>query len=81
MQNHKFYNTGNLLPVVALPSRAAVHTALAKAMALQPLLSALQTTMLFAIEGSISNKRFPSYRFRSFLRLYHNFISAFTPHL
>ncbi|MGN1225483.1 MAG: hypothetical protein ACI4TG_10315 [Ruminococcus sp.] len=81
MQNHRFCNIGNSLPMVALPPRAAVHTALAKPMALQPLLAALQTTMLFAIEGSISNKRFPYYRFRSFLRLYHNFISAFTPHL
>ncbi|MCI5844273.1 MAG: hypothetical protein MRZ94_00680 [Oscillospiraceae bacterium] len=41
------------MPVVALPPRAAVHTAFAKPMALQPLLAALQTTLLFAIEGSI----------------------------
>lgn len=53
MQNLRFCNTGNELPVVALPPRAAVHTAFAKPMALQPLLAALQTTMLFAIEGSI----------------------------
>ncbi|MDY2510478.1 MAG: hypothetical protein SOW15_06775, partial [Ruminococcus callidus] len=43
----------NELPVVALPPRAAVHTVLAKPMALQPLLAALQTTPLFAIEDSI----------------------------
>ncbi|MDY2509241.1 MAG: hypothetical protein SOW15_00375 [Ruminococcus callidus] len=53
MQNLRFCNTGNELPVVALPPRAAVHTAFAKPTALQPLLAALQTTMLFAIEGSI----------------------------
>ncbi|MDY2509282.1 MAG: hypothetical protein SOW15_00580 [Ruminococcus callidus] len=53
MQNLQFCNTGNALPVVALPPRAVVHTVLAKPMALQPLLAALQTTMLFAIEGSI----------------------------
>jgi len=41
------------LPVVALPPRAAVHTVLAKPMALQPLLAALQTTPLFAVEDSI----------------------------
>ncbi|MDO4155277.1 MAG: hypothetical protein Q4D37_00685 [Oscillospiraceae bacterium] len=45
-------NTGNELPVVSLPPRAAVHTVLAKPMALQPLLAALQTTPLFAIEDS-----------------------------
>jgi len=39
--------------MVALPPRATVHTALAKPMALQPLLAALQTTVLFAIEDSI----------------------------
>ncbi|MCI5844558.1 MAG: hypothetical protein MRZ94_02125 [Oscillospiraceae bacterium] len=33
--------------------RAAVHTAFAKPMALQPLLAALQTTSLFTIEDSI----------------------------
>ncbi|MDO4155591.1 MAG: hypothetical protein Q4D37_02285 [Oscillospiraceae bacterium] len=38
---------------MALPPRAAVHTVLAKPMALQPLLAALQTTPLFAIEDSI----------------------------
>jgi len=53
LQNIRFCNTGNELPVVALPPRAAVHTAFAKPMALQPLLAALQTMMLFAIEGSI----------------------------
>ncbi|MCI5844322.1 MAG: hypothetical protein MRZ94_00925 [Oscillospiraceae bacterium] len=53
MQNLRFCNTGNELPMVALPSRAAVHTAFAKPMALQPFLAALQTTMLVAIEGSI----------------------------
>ncbi|MDD7295580.1 MAG: hypothetical protein PUG85_09245 [Oscillospiraceae bacterium] len=53
MQNLRFCNTGNALSVVALPPRAAVHTAFAKPMALQPLLVALQTTMLVAIEGSI----------------------------
>ncbi|MDD7294432.1 MAG: hypothetical protein PUG85_03340, partial [Oscillospiraceae bacterium] len=50
-------NTGNALPVVALPPRAAVHTVLAKPMALQPLLAALQTTVLFAIEDSIFRLR------------------------
>ncbi|MDY2509287.1 MAG: hypothetical protein SOW15_00605 [Ruminococcus callidus] len=59
MQNLQFCNTGNALPVVALPPRAAVHTVLAKPMALQPLLAALQTTPLFAIEDSIFfEKRF-----------------------
>ncbi|MDY2510024.1 MAG: hypothetical protein SOW15_04425 [Ruminococcus callidus] len=53
LQNLRFCNTGNPLPVVALPPRAAVHTVLAKPMALQPLLAALQTTVLFAIEDSI----------------------------
>lgn len=53
MQNLRFCNTGNELPVVALLPREAVHTAFTKPMALQPLLAALQTTMLFAIEGSI----------------------------
>jgi len=37
LQNLRFCNTGNPLPVVAL----------------QPLLAALQTTVLFAIEDSI----------------------------
>ncbi|MCI5845227.1 MAG: hypothetical protein MRZ94_05560 [Oscillospiraceae bacterium] len=55
MQNLQFCNTGNKLPVVALPPRAAVHTVLAKPMALQPLLAALQTTLLFAIEDSIES--------------------------
>ena len=55
MQNLQFCNTGNELPVVALPPRAAVHTVLAKPMALQPLLAALQTTVLFAIEDSIQS--------------------------
>jgi len=50
---YDFAIPANELPVVALPPRAAVHTAFAKPMALQPLLAALQTTMLFAIEGSI----------------------------
>ncbi|MCI5845156.1 MAG: hypothetical protein MRZ94_05195 [Oscillospiraceae bacterium] len=54
MQNLQFCNIGNELPMVALPPRAAVHTVLAKPMALQPLLAALQTTPLFAIEDSIS---------------------------
>ncbi|MCI5845479.1 MAG: hypothetical protein MRZ94_06825, partial [Oscillospiraceae bacterium] len=53
MQNLRFCNTGNELLVVALPPRAVVHTAFAKPMALQPPLAALQTIMLFAIEGSI----------------------------
>ncbi|MDY2509313.1 MAG: hypothetical protein SOW15_00745 [Ruminococcus callidus] len=39
MQNLQFCNTGNALPVVAL----------------QPLLAALQTTPLFAIEDSIKS--------------------------
>ncbi|MDD7295510.1 MAG: hypothetical protein PUG85_08885 [Oscillospiraceae bacterium] len=53
MQNLQFCNTGNELPVVALPPRAVVHTVLAKPMALQPLLAALQTKALFAIEDRI----------------------------
>ncbi|MDY2509533.1 MAG: hypothetical protein SOW15_01875 [Ruminococcus callidus] len=57
MQNLQFCNTGNALPVVALPPRAAVHTVLAKPTALQPLLAALQTTILFAIEDSIQFPR------------------------
>ncbi|MDY2509924.1 MAG: hypothetical protein SOW15_03905 [Ruminococcus callidus] len=56
MQNLQFCNTGNALPVMALPPRAAVHTVLAKPMALQPLLAALQTTPLFAVEDSISKR-------------------------
>jgi len=48
LQKLQFCNTGNELPVVALPPRAAVYTVLAKPMALQPLLAALQTTPLFA---------------------------------
>ncbi|MCI5845460.1 MAG: hypothetical protein MRZ94_06730 [Oscillospiraceae bacterium] len=44
------------MPVVALPPRAAVPTVLAKPMALQPLLAALQTTPLFAVEDSISKR-------------------------
>jgi len=56
LQNLRFCNTGNPLSVVALPPRAAVHTVLAKPMVLQPLLAALQTTPLFAIEDSISKK-------------------------
>ena len=59
MQNLQFCNTGNALPVVALPPRAAVHTVLAKPMALQPLLAALQTTVLFAIEDSIYRGKAP----------------------
>jgi len=55
LQNLQFCNTGNALPVVALPPRAAVHTVLAKPMALQPLLAALQTTVLFAIEDGIQS--------------------------
>ncbi|MCI5845898.1 MAG: hypothetical protein MRZ94_08980 [Oscillospiraceae bacterium] len=55
MQNLQFCNTGNALPVVVLPPRAAVHTVLAKPMTLQPLLAALQTTVLFAIEDSIQS--------------------------
>ncbi|MDY2510439.1 MAG: hypothetical protein SOW15_06580 [Ruminococcus callidus] len=55
MQNLQFCNTGNALPVVALPPRAAVHTVPAKPMALQPLLAALQTTVLFAIEDGIQS--------------------------
>ena len=39
-------NTDNALSVMALPPRAAVHTVLAKPMALQLLLAALQTTPL-----------------------------------
>ena len=56
---YDFAIPANELPVVALPPRAAVHTVLAKPMALQPLLAALQTTPLFAIEDSIFfEKRF-----------------------
>ncbi|MDY2510327.1 MAG: hypothetical protein SOW15_06000 [Ruminococcus callidus] len=57
MQNLRFCNTGNPLPVVAVPPRAAGQTVLAKTMALQPLSAALQTTVLFAIEDSIQPTR------------------------
>ena len=42
-----------LLPSGGKAARAAVHTALAKSLTLPPPLAALQTTLLFAIEGSI----------------------------
>ena len=44
---------GDKLPSGGYASGAAVHTSLAKPLALQPPLAALQITQLFAKEGSI----------------------------
>lgn len=70
MQNLRFCNTGNKLPAAALPPRAAVHAALAKPTALQPPLAALQTTLLFAIEGNINKIKFIDIKYYiSFLQI------------